>query len=83
MGIILNPKADNDSENPFLKICKNRINGMFVDKTDFICETIDRFGMDNNLIAFPSPGASEKPSPLRCSPAIIQKAPTAKMCFRG
>ena len=55
MGTILNPRTDTESENLFLQICKNRMNGLFVDKTDFINETLDRFDMDNKLIAFTKP----------------------------
>ena len=50
-GIFLNPKGNN----AFMEIVNNRISKVFVDKTGFIGETIDRLDSDSKLIAFIRP----------------------------
>ena len=83
MGIFLNPKAGNDSGNQFLKLCKNRINGLFVDKTDFIGETIDRFDMDNNLLAFTKPRRFGKTVTAHMLACYYSKGADCKEVFSG
>ncbi len=83
MGTFLNPKADNDSDNQFLKICKNRVNGLFVDKTDFINETLDRFEMDNNLIAFTKPRRFGKTVTAQMLACYYSKGADCKAVFSG
>ena len=83
MGTILNPRTDTESENQFLKICKNRINGLFVDKTDFINETIDRFDMDNNLIAFTKPRRFGKTVTAHMLACYYSKGADCKDVFSG
>ncbi|WP_406040389.1 AAA family ATPase [Succinimonas sp.] len=80
-GNFLNPKAD--SNNQFLKIWKNRINGLFVDKTDFINETLDRFGMDNNLIAFTKPRRFGKTVTAYMLACYYSKGADCKDLFSG
>lgn len=50
-GIFLNPEGNN----AFTEILNNRISKVFVDKTGFIGETIDRLDSDSKLIAFTRP----------------------------
>ena len=50
-GIFLNPEGNN----AFTEILNNRISKVFVDKTGFIGETIDRLDSDLKLIAFTRP----------------------------
>ena len=50
-GIFLNPEGNN----AFTEIVNNRISKVFVDKTGFIGETIDRLDSDLKLIAFTRP----------------------------
>ena len=83
MGIFLNPKADNDSNNQFLKVFKNRVNGLFVDKTDFINETLDRFDMDNNLIAFTRPRRFGKTVTAHMLACYYSKGADCKAVFSG
>ena len=83
MGIFLNPKADNDSNNQFLKVFKNRVNGLFVDKTDFINETLDRFDMDNNLIAFTKPRRFGKTVTAQMLACYYSKGADCKAVFSG
>ncbi len=83
MGIFLNPKADNDSNNQFLKVFKNRVNGLFVDKTDFINETLDRFDMDNNLIAFTKPRRFGKTVTAQMLACYYSKGADCKDLFSG
>ncbi len=83
MGTILNPRTDTESENQFLKIWKNRINGLFVDKTDFINETIDRFDMDNNLVAFTKPRRFGKTVTAHMLACYYSKGADCKDVFSG
>ncbi|WP_031579531.1 AAA family ATPase [Ruminobacter sp. RM87] len=50
-GIFFNPNGNN----AFTEIVNNRISKVFVDKTGFIGETIDRLDSDSKLIAFTRP----------------------------
>ena len=83
MGTILNPRTDTGSENLFLQICNNRMNGIFVDKTDFISETINRFGMDNNLIAFSRPRRFGKTVTAQMLACYYSKGSDCKSVFSG
>ncbi len=51
MSTFLNPQGIN----AFIRLVNNRKNGVFVDKTNFIGETIKRLDTELNLIAFTRP----------------------------
>ena len=51
MGNILNP----NKKNFFINLAKARDFRVFVDKTEFIAETNERFDLDGNLLALTRP----------------------------
>ena len=83
MGTILNPKADNGSENLFLKLFNNRKNGAFADKTDFISETIDRLDSPRKLILFAKPPRFGKTVMAEMLACYYSKGADCKDVFSG
>ncbi|WP_406039544.1 AAA family ATPase [Succinimonas sp.] len=83
MGTILNPKADNGSENLFLKLFNNRKNGAFADKTDFISETIDRLDSPRKLILFARPPRFGKTVMAEMLACYYSKGSDCKNVFSG
>ena len=59
------------------------MNGLFVDKTDFINETLDRFDMDNNLIAFTKPRRFGKNVTAHMLACYYSKGADCKAVFSG
>ncbi len=83
MGTILNPRTDTESDNQFLKICKNRMNGLFVDKTDFICETINRLDSADKLVLFAKPRRFGKTVTAHKLACYYSKGADCKAVFSG
>ncbi|MBQ8708188.1 MAG: AAA family ATPase [Succinivibrionaceae bacterium] len=78
-GIFLNPKGNN----AFTDILNNRINKVFVDKTDFIGETIDRLDSDAKLIAFTRPRRFGKTVMAQMLASYYSKEADSRSVFSG
>ena len=77
MGIFLNPKGNN----AFTEIVNNSINKVFIDKTDFIGETIDKIDSDSKLLAFTRPRRFGKTVMARMLASYYSKSYDSRILF--
>ncbi len=77
MGSILNPNG----KNSFKEIVDDRINGVFVDKSDFIGEMIENIDTSKKLIAFTRPRRFGKTITAQMLAAFFSKGADSKNIF--